>query len=391
MKHILQRYHDASRNTSVFCFLAFLQLSLTMAFGLYAPVDNTSATISDGYVFFKDRPDTTKDDYLTEDQDLVDARSRTARTGESFATSPYYGDQIFYMRMALGQEVMPPYRYRIVAPFLAGLLVKGLTFFNQLFGDGAYQPGSGYRLAGLAFMALNFVALLAGTYVLWLTLGVFTTNLAIRAIGSMLFLSQYSVINTASFAMVDVVGFLAFNLTLYCLVTRKLRILPIFLILSVLTKDVFVIWTPALLLYFWDTKDRRYLLYSLIPIATFCTMRLLSGDDPLSVNYGWKVSQGQFGTGYLRLHLGSIQGIAREILALLTSFGVLWFYIPKFGKLREIKMFHFGLGFTVLIIAAQIMLSSSIVRTVAPVVPLFIILAAIMQEGASGNRHLGAP
>jgi hypothetical protein len=109
------------------------------------------------------------------------------------------------------------------------------------------------------------------------------------------------------------------------------------------------------------------------------------GHDPLDVQLNWKLSRGEIHFFHLKFHLLTLYGLTHEFLGLVFAFGPLWLFLPKLPLLRKHKLLYFSLSFFLLILLAQLLLTSSIPRILAPALPLFLLLPIIYFE--SGQQE----
>jgi hypothetical protein len=346
-----------------------------MTFGNFFPVD--ARNIWNIYHFVDDPKD-----WVNTDPILEEKKHRPMLIGEEFVLSTHWLDQIAYMRMANGEETLPPYKFRVLYPFLIGKVMSLEKWLVSFFAGNRLQAGfqklDKYRLAQLNFWFFNYACLIAALIFLYKILRHFTSDPLLIYAGLTLFATQYAILKTASYAMVDVFSYLMFNLGLYALIKQKWALLGIMMALSVLSKDSMVIWTAALIAMHFEAKDKRLLIVAAIPLLTFMATRAVMGHDLLNVQYDWKVSQADLRLDFLQKHFGSLRGFINQIFGMLFAYGVLWLYLPKIKLLKRHNLAAFFAVFLILLLIAQLFLSTRIARVLALIYPLFLLLPTIL-------------
>jgi hypothetical protein len=360
-----------------FIVLALFNLILVVSFANFFPFGNpTHKVITES---FRGQIGTWEKDVI-----LHDIINRPYKLGEEFIFAPHWGDQVQYMRMSQGKTAKPPFMFRPIFPKIVKISIKLEGFILKHLSSKHYKefnnPENAYRISQLNFWMLNFVCLIVSAFFLYKIIDYFTNDLVLQLVGLMLFISQFSIIQTVSFAMIDVFSFLVFNVTFYALLKRRIMVLALMLIISVLTKESMVIWTPALFMMFLETRDKRLLFLSVLPILVFILCRNYMGYPFLHVGYHWNVSQGEVNLRCVQKHLGSAWGIICQILGMFQAFGILWIYLPKFRVLVRYKLTMFFLTFFILIHIAEIVLSTHIARVIAPIYPVFLLIPIIMYS-----------
>lgn len=358
------------KSKDTFLILTLLSLAFIMTFGNFFPVDGKN--ISNGYSFngsIEDRQ------LINNDPILYEKQSRLVRFGEEFILSSHWSDQVPYMRMANHEKTIPPFQFRVLYPFIISIAIdleKSVLGWNEKFNE-----LDKYRLAQLNFWFFNYIFLLLSLLVFYKILKKFIDDKTIIFAILILFTSQYSVLKTASFSMVDIFSYFMFLSTFYFLINRKFILTGLLLILSILAKESFIIWIPALMAMAFESKDKKYFYLSLLPIIPFTFIRLYYGFDALNIQYDWDVSHGEIKLNYLILHLGSIGGMVSQFVGMIFAFGILWLYIGKVNVLKEYHLKYFFLTFLTLLLVAELMLSSRIARVLAPIFPVFALIPVL--------------
>jgi hypothetical protein len=347
------------KSIKLFLWLAVIQVIITVslsAFG-FSGFKNT--------FMFKD---------WSEDPILAEKITRPIKHGEEFVIHNDNGDQIQYLRMAIGKPAIAPFKFRVIYPyFIAGVI----SVEKAVLGDKLASIDD-YRLAYLNFWFFNLILFIFAAHFLFKLITQLTDNPYLIFGSLIFFVSQFAIIHIVPTALLDVAGLFVFNAVLYWILTRNWIGLFIMLALAVLVKDFFVIFTPALCLLAFRTKEYRFLLLSLLPIAVFLLSRHFWGGNALSVHYDWDLSKGEFHWGLLKEHVGSLKLIVlHQLPSMLMCFGTLWVYIRHIGVLKHIRMFEFYAALLVLMLAAQLTLSAEVIRILSPVLPIFIIISIL--------------
>ncbi len=353
------------KSKDVFLALTLLSLAFIMTFGNFFPVD--AKNISDSYKYYEK-----ESHWINTDPLLKEMKTRPMKIGEEFTMSSHWGDQVAYMRMANNEITIPPYQFRVLYPFIISVAMDIERSVSDKF-----NKFNKYRLAQLNFWAFNYLFLILSIFVFYKILKKFTDDTTIIFAILILFTSQYAVLKTASFSMLDIFSYFMFLSTLYFLINKKFVLTGIFLMLSILAKESFIIWAPALMAMSFESKDKKYFYLSLLPFIPFALVRLYYGFDALNVQYDWDVAHGEIKLHYLIGHIGSIGGLINQFLGMFFAFGILWLYIGKVNVLKKYNLKYFFLTFLLLLLVAELMLSSRIARVLAPIFPLFALIPVL--------------
>lgn len=357
-----------------FAALVIFWVCIIMVMGIFVPVDHRVVN----NLFFDEhvRADMPDDSlWLSKGQGIL-------KVGEEYVLSSTFGDQYQYLLMANGEASIPPYKFRMLAP----AVVRGMIFLeDQTLGRflGSYQRMDKFRKGHINFWILNFFSILIATFIFFKILRMVTERKLLLFGGVVLFVTQYSILKSATYAMVDPFCFMLFNFAIYYLMQKKWVHLAVFLLLLGLAKDAFIIFTPALFIHFLMNKQLNWKTLGLvaIPLIAFLGLRLIMKESATNIQYDWDISQGRFSFGYLTIRFSSLGHFIPYIAALAFAYGVTWFYIPKMRLLRQHQLFYFTLTFTLLLLIAQLLLASRIVVALAPVMPLLILIPVTLFEG----------
>lgn len=278
--------------------------------------------------------------------------------------SPYQ-DSLAYMNMAMGGPSYEPYSLRILYPALVSAVAEPLS--RALDASGAERVS----VYSMAFMVLNmlFFALSLGLATRFLLREGIVPALAVSV--AMLSFLQLGYLSTLHAPMVDQPAVFLSLLFLYCVHGGRLRSALAIGIAMVLTKDSLIILAAAPAIAWLGDRRALHLMAIGLMVATFVGLRLWSGVDPLSVQFGWNVSEGEIRTYILMNHLGNLDGFFNWLLGLWSSFGPLLLLAPLLllsGGLtrREIGVVLVLLAVSAGYIVAQLLLSGRVARTVAP-------------------------
>lgn len=336
-----------------------------MTFGMFFP--NDARVISNSF-------HTAPSGAIAEDV-LQDKVGKIIHLGQEFTLSSTWYDQINYMRMANGEEADAPFKYRLLYPNIVRLMIGMEDFlFNKI---SFYQSLDRYRKAQLNFWVLNFISLLLGAFFLKKLLNCFTKDHELIMLLLVLFLTQYGVLFTATFAMIDVFSYMLFCVFLYLLVNRQWLTCSFLLVVMSLSKEAFVICTPALLAMYLETKQKALIGLSVIPVTVFVMIRLTMGESAVSVENNWNVMEGKFELKYLSMHLGSISGFTKQLVGIVLAYGITVIYLPRIFVLKRFGMLYFSITFSSLLLLAQLILSIQISRVLALALPLWLMVIAI--------------
>lgn len=286
-----------------------------------------------------------------------------------------YGDGTEYMKMAIGKDSYPPYSLRPFYPkfigSIAGILANAIDKENT--------KATQLNLLQPVMSVFNSLFLAIATIFLFLAIKKYLNDDLLSALLALGLIINVGTIQTSQFFMLDVVSYCVGAIAIYFFVYQRYLYLSITIGLGILVKEVIVIYS-LLLLYPLILDKRKWInLFKLliIPVGVFIGLRLLMNVDPLSMQYGWNVSKGEFKLNYLIGHLGGIKQAIYFCIKIFFAFGLLWFlafnsFFSKKKKLILTLFFMIGA-----IIFATALLSSRVPRTLIVMFPVIAILSAI--------------
>jgi|GEM_PF-5673950 len=358
-----------------FAALCIFWVCIIMVIGMFVPVDHRVVN----NLFYQDH----LTGEMPDDSLWLSKRDGIIKVGEEYVLSSTFGDQYQYLQMANGESAITPYKFRFLAPSV----VRTMIFLeDQTLGrfHAAFQGLDKFRKAHINFWILNFFSILIATWVFFKTLKLVTERKLLLFGGVLLFVSQYAILKTASFALVDPFCLMLFNVALYYLMQQKWLHLAVALVLIGFAKESFVIFAPALGLHFLMNRQVNWktIGLTLLPILVFVGIRLALKESATSMQYDWDVSEGKFSFGYMTIRFSSLGHFLAYLAGVAFAFGVVWLYVPKMWVLRQHKLFYFTLVFTSLLIIAQLLLASRIVVALAPVMPLLILIPVTLLNQA---------
>ncbi len=286
-----------------------------------------------------------------------------------------YGDGTEYMKMALGETSFPPYSLRpfypkfigSIAEILANIIDKENTKATQL---NLLQP---------VMSIFNSLFLAIATIFMFLAIKKYLNDELLSGLLALGLIVNVGTIQTSQFFMLDVISYCIGSIAIYFFAYQRYLYLCITIGLGILVKEVIVIYSLLLLYPFILDKSKwLYVLKLLIiPISVFVGLRLLMNVDPLSIQYGWNISKGEYKLTYLLNHLGGIKQTIFFGIKVFFAFGVLWFFafsslLSKQKKLILILFLMIGA-----IVFANALLASRVPRVIFVMFPIIVILSAI--------------
>lgn len=253
--------------------------------------------------------------------------------------------------MAAGEPSYPPYSLRPLVPFLVGVTSHLLSepgqpaaFLNSLYisiylWNFIFVAGAGL----FTFLAVNKLSQDA-------ILGLGFGTVAIANVGN---------IQTASFLMTDPASYFFAALTLFLVVTKRTLMGGISLAVGVLAKEILVVFVLLLVISFLSGQRSKSVVALGLALTSFVGIRAVKGVDPLSVQYGWNVSQGDFRLDYLLLHADDPQRfLLRALIALAGPLLVALLYAGRTPLTIAFVMW----GGTVLVVLSNLFLASGVTR-----------------------------
>ncbi|RXJ95815.1 hypothetical protein CRU94_04170 [Arcobacter sp. AHV-9/2010] len=286
-----------------------------------------------------------------------------------------YGDGTEYMKMALGEESFPPYSLRpfypkfigSIAEIIASILDKENTKATQL---NLLQP---------VMSIFNSLFLAISTIFMFLAIKKYLDDELLSALLALGLIVNVGTIQTSQFFMLDVISYCVGAIAIYFFAYQRYLYLSITIGVGILVKEVIVIYS-LLLLYPFILDKRKWidaLKLLIIPISIFVGLRLLMNVDPLSMQYGWNISKGEYKLNYLINHLGGIKQAIVFGIKVFFAFGILWFFAFSSLIYKEKKLIIILFLMLVAIIFANALLASRVPRVIFVMFPAIVILSAI--------------
>jgi hypothetical protein len=266
-----------------------------------------------------------------------------------FLFSSFNGDARSYSKMAMGEEVVAPYKYRGFYPAIISV------FSNIWFGSTSSVPIQNTTI-WLNFILVFLIFIISDSlfkrytkkYSFWI---------------SLLIISLPAIFKTFPLLLLDIPSILCVLLLLLNL--EKPLPLTLILITSMLVKEVFVLSFFLVINQYYLRNKVVYLLISIIPIIMFIGTRYLFKDDLLSVNFGWNLSQGEFHMKYLNWAFASWKISIKTFLKIAYVLSPLFLYylLPKNRNISEFIRFNLGnIIFLLAVIISGLCLSAQLVR-----------------------------
>lgn len=276
--------------------------------------------------------------------------------------SSFYGDSLNYMSMAMGYSSYEPYSLRPLYPKLIALISEARLFLGEE--DKFRVYSSSFYLMNMLFF---FMSVILGVRLI----GEYVQNSAVAVVLAVFSFLQLGYLKTLYAPMVDQPAVFMAILVVYLFVRGNLIWLAIASFLAVLTKDALIIFgiLPGLALVF--KRDFSMIGPCIAFLSTFILLRVFSGVDPLSMQYGWEISKGDIRFDYIIHHFGSVRGVFNWLTGLWFSFGpslVLCFVllVAKEVSSRD-RFILWGLFLVSLFfIFAQVLLAGQVARTLTP-------------------------
>lgn len=325
-----------------------------------------------------------------------DACERAVKSGFSenicshreFANSAW-GDSMAYFSMAVGEKSYAPYSLRPFIPSAVGALAK-FTLSEE-------QKNDKDRLFRHVSNLMVLLNLLTGISLILLPILYFRklllydqSDMALIVLTGVI---NLGVIQTAPFFMLDLASYLVFMLAAAAFFSRNILLLSLVACVGILIKEISIVLTLPILVLALESKPRQFLnaLYIFLPLFVFSGLRLLMGEDPMSMNYGWNITAGEIKLGYLIFHLGGIDNFFIFAIKVMAGIGgILSLAIYFYKTYRLEKKIFLTIGALVLaVVAANALLASRVPRVVGVVTPflLFYVLYVIEQRMSLQRNH----
>jgi hypothetical protein len=300
------------------------------------------------------------------------ADKKRLKIGEHYLFSTPTADAILYLEKAQNPQkrITPPFQFRILYPYIVHMVEK-IKLKTGLIENISFLS------CAKTFWVLNLVFLSLSMIILFKIFEHFNINNLLKYVGISAFLTQIAIIRTAPFPLIDTMVYFMFLTCFYLLIKEKWYELAFFLVLSVLTKEVFIIFAPALICKFFEDKKKQNLYLAFITISVFILQRFLDGSDILSASIGWNISRGEFNLKYFVAKFGTTKKALNYIISLIAAHGIFFIYLPNAYKLKKNGLFFFFVSFFTLLNIAIIFLSSTVTRNAAMLTPIFILLGLL--------------
>ena len=303
--------------------------------------------------------------------------------------STTWGGSLQYFAMAVGEQTIAPLSLRPFVPLTLGVIAK-----FTLNGDQKKNKDQLFKRISLIKSLLNF---LTGLSLILLPIFMFR-NLFLKDSATTVLIILTGVINlgfvqTAPYFLLDLYAYFIFMCAAAAFFSKNILILSLIACVGVLVKEIsIVLMLPIIALAIESTTKRLInFIYIFMPLFFFISLRLFMGEDPLSMQYSWKVSEGQIKLDYFMLHLGGINNFIFFSLKLIAGFGGILFMSIYFHRIYgQEKLFFITTTIIVTaVIVANIFLASRVPRIVGVASPflLFYVLYILENRVISHNRE----
>lgn len=285
--------------------------------------------------------------------------------------SSYQGDSLNYMKMAMGYGSYEPYSLRVAYPYLVGQVSEVLLK--------VFKSDKKFSVYSAVFIFFNILAFIVSVYLAARILLILGVNLAASVFISFISFLQLGYLKTIYSPMVDQPAILITLIFITALISKNFIWLTLFSIVAILVKDSLIMLGLIPGIYLLIKRDYRYFIVCIIMLISFIGLRYINDTDPLSMQYGWEVSKGDFRLDYFKAHFSSIGSLINLAIGHFYSFGPAWImalFLIFFSNLKRSDWWLvFALfGLAVLFSTAQVFLASRIARTLTPAsIPLFLI------------------
>jgi hypothetical protein len=247
-----------------------------------------------------------------------------------WADSRGLGDSASYLAMSNGDyDVSPTHRYRIIIPFLAGIVRDVI--------QPLIAPDSSHMIDALSFYVVNYLITSLAGLLLYLFLDKLKFESRLSLLGVFIFLGSRITILSTGAAIVESLYYLAIITIVYLCVTQRSVLLCLLNPLLILTKETTV---PFLFLpLFLRTMNRKLILLSLsVSFATLFWVRnlitatlpeVVKADDSILITITGHLARGLENLSQSYFSLAGWHG-------LFAPFSVFWAF-AIFGAWLEYK------------------------------------------------------
>lgn len=354
--------------------LVFLSASLI---AIVAPFGNIgNSTFTSGFYFDQLPPH-------MRSEEILQLKTRPYKFGEFFVLGTSYGDSIEYLNMSMGKPAMAPFKFRILVPMIVHGIYELNEIIRPLVDSFPKRSNEELRHHGELFYYLNVILLMISLVYVAKMAKLFETSDLVRFSVLMAFVTQYGVIHTLYFPLLEIPALFLMTLFVYYLLKKNFWALGILLLLMPLCKDVFIIMSPVMAAYAFGSKRFQLLGLAALPLLSFCLLRWFSNTDVLSMETGWNVSQGEVHWEVLKHNMGSVARVEMLLLGVFIAFGFNWAYVflPKSMS----PGWRYSIWtFLALLFVAQAVLSYRVARVYSVAAPLVVL--SICQ--VFGKRNL---
>lgn len=292
-----------------------------------------------------------------------------------------WGDSLEYFTIAAGEESYPPYSLRPLVPKVIGtiakltlpeksevnkyLLFKRISIINQI----------------ISLFCAALLALIPFIYFKDLILKEPSISLLIISLNVV----NIGVLQTSLFFMLDMVSYVVFTLAACAFFSRKILLLSVICCFGILVKEISILLCiPIFFLWVLNYKNKFLNIIPLfLPVLVFVGLRWIMNEDLLSVQYGWKLSEGEVKLNYLNYHLGGLSNVIMFFIKIACSLGgalLISFYI--YMKYKEEKILYLSiLIFILATILANALLASRVPRVLVITIPFLVFYSLYVIQG----------
>ncbi|MCK4592986.1 hypothetical protein KAU45_00700 [bacterium] len=333
--------------------------------------------VNSGY--FLGSPPFTDTEYLNDFPDLgylvdkvdtleFDQKGLTTDWKEVWKYGANWNDAVIYMGAAKNLTLpQPPYRYRPLVPFFAGLL-------NRF--TGLPIP--------LVFLIINGLSVLGAALIFFEYLHRFHGFKRLMSLlGGCLFVVSSGVTGTLAYPLIEPVTYLLIMLIFWSVRTKNKVMFLTISLAGVLTKGVLAIGGALYLFINYKSEDKfkkniPVILTSLVPIVLYMLIRVVLGGSIDEVSSGFRLLQGEIPIYAFRILRWS--GLIEILGKIFVSFSLLWIGLLTINRDHFLRLAFFVVG--VPIICAAILFSSDIARPLGILYPIVIPLFLIFVRGS---------
>ena len=284
-------------------------------------------------------------------------------------------DGFEYMKMALGEESIEPFSLRVLYPKLLGKIAFSLATLI----DKKHTKATAINILQPIMGFFNSIFLLIAVFFLFLTLKRYLDDELLSWLLALGLIIGIGTIRTSQFFMLDVISYSIGAIALYFFTQAKYFYLSITIAIGILVKEILIIYS-LLLLYplKYNKKSISLIIVTLIiPILSFIGLRLFMAVDPLSMQYGWNISQGEIDLKYFVSHLGNLDFAFLFFTQIFFTFGLLWIFVIYSLNTKDKKLLFFMFGVIISVIFANALLASKVMRIIFITYPIIALLSAI--------------